>query len=174
MSLETFVGSPIAKTLSDLNADLSTRKCPATCDIGSDADALHTSESRIVWIPAEGWGETTQPRRQEADGHVVATSLDRYVVSLYAPDFGALQNLYDDLRASLDAVLSPTAFAIETDKPKPRGGDVSAQGWGVAPTITIDRPVYGEVWRQGRVDTVTRSVAVTGDLDADPVVSNSL
>lgn len=128
-------------------------------DFGAEADAEHTNAERVIWIP--GAWSVAALKFEPADGDGIAEHGRIYTVSLYAPTLGELQRLYRALYRELDNALSWTGFEMGKDAPKPRGGDLAARGWGIAPTVKIKGPVYRQVWVPGTSTTTESGIVLT-------------
>lgn len=143
-------------------------------DFGTVADAEHTSEDRIAWIPHEPNGIGFEaPRFKIPNAEVTEFMLCRFDVSVYAGSPSAVYQRVKDLAGWLDMLAGPRQGSAEANPPRagydvrsdarvaPRGGDAATTGWGCTLLVTLKDFVLRQQFPLAPVTSVPFTVAAT-------------
>jgi hypothetical protein len=163
---------PFELLLEQLTGRMSTPGHPIHHRWGTQADAAHTNADRIAWIPGNLDPGVINYELDNAE--TVGAQLAHFDVSIYGGSPAAVYQLHKDLWAWLDVLVGPkqgcpaigsnparSGYEMGACKVEPRGGDLSATGWGTIVSITLKDPVVRRFFPLGTVQEVSVSVVTT-------------
>jgi hypothetical protein len=133
---------------------------------GTDDDAEHTNEKRIVWIP-DGAALRSVPlfkRRQKETTSIFGLT---FQVSVYAAHRTAALTLWTDLAGWIDLLVGPPQGAPDAGNgyaigeanfgPRAGGNNLASSGYGIRGPITLN----GQIIRRQLVAVPVTSVSLT-------------